>query len=553
MNPRFRQAAGRFARAHGAWLALALVLGAWFARPLWVAPLLPLDDLPNHLARITAYHYLDDPRWHLSPYYERSLGLVPYLGHFYPVHLLTYIFRTVTRANLVYMTLYIVTAPLCGWSYARATGRSPWLALLLLPLAVGYFFQWGFISFCVGALLVLPACALLYRLLDDEGRGWKRAAGLGLLTCVLYLCHILPWGAFGGYAALLLLIELGNGRWRGPLAAAASMAPSLLLMAIGWQRAHSVGYFHSGQKYEAVDDGPWTLMRRIALMFNLFQKQNVDEWIQLGIILLIVLLMVSDRGPEAEPWRKRARIPLAFVAFLLMAGLTPFWIMKPFNWWMINLRFLMLAAAVGIFLPRGSIRGARAVMLGFGVAASMLLPLYMARNYRDFSSRAEPIVQLIKQTPFGSNTLVLHTPVNSLGGRSFADPVMAPEMALWRELYNYPLVLRGGFDPYMYDDGFPIHRIASLEYPKVESALVKIFSAEETKFKPERMVFGWDYFIVKDDYLEAMPPDGMIKVDTIGHWSLFHNLLKDQKPNGPPPPAPFAPKPAPNAAPDKEP
>lgn len=182
------QAVLDFAKRHRFWLAVWLPLSAWFASPLWSARVIPLHDLPNHLARITALHYVHDPRWNLAPYYERSLQLVPYFAHFYLVHLLTYLTRSVTVANLVFMTAYIMVTPLCGFAFARATGRSPWLSFLLLPLAVSIYFQWGFIAFCVGVMMMLAALAALYRLLDaPTGRG---AIYVGLWTAALYLMQI---------------------------------------------------------------------------------------------------------------------------------------------------------------------------------------------------------------------------------------------------------------------------------------------------------------------------------------------------------------------------
>jgi len=171
-----------FVKRHRYWLAVWLPLAAWFAWPLWSARVIPLHDLPNHLARITALHYLHDPRWNLQPYYARSLQLVPYFAHFYLVHLLAYLTRSVIVANSIFMTAYIVATPLCGFVFARATGRSPWLALLLLPLAVSIYFQWGFIAFCVGCMLMLPAMAALYRLLDAPT--WRGALAVGVWTAV---------------------------------------------------------------------------------------------------------------------------------------------------------------------------------------------------------------------------------------------------------------------------------------------------------------------------------------------------------------------------------
>jgi hypothetical protein len=507
------------------WAVATLLLGLWFARPLWSAKVLPLDDIPNHLARITALHHLNDPRWNLSPYYQRSLGLVPYLGHFYVVHLLAYVFGGVVRANLVYMILYVLSAPLCGLAFARATGRSPWLALLLLPLSIGYFFQWGFVSFCVAVMLTLVALAQLWKLLDSPSV--KGAVAVFALTVILYLCHVLPWGAFGVAAGACLITEAAARRFRGPLYAAGAMLPSVGLFWMGLRHAKDTGYI-SSLPYFAEEDPPSRLLRRVASTIDLFQKQTVEEWVQIGLVLLVVALLVSDAGRETdEPLRKRLRIPLVLLVFVAGALFTPFSIKRPFNWWMINLRFLMLICAVGVFLPRGPIRGARAVLFTIGIMISLLLPFHMTRNFKDFSKRAEPVIRLIMQTPLGSNTLFLHTPGESTR-RNFTDPVMAPEMAIWRELYNYPQVYRGGFNPYLYDDGFPVKRIKSLPAPRVESAATQLWNVEDQKFDPETMMADWDYFIVKSDNNGAMPPDGAALVASDDWWSLYRNLRKQR-------------------------
>lgn len=500
------------------WLAVALSLAVWYAHPLWSARILPLHDLPNHLARITALHYLGDPRWNLSPYYARSLALVPYLGHFYLVHLLTYVFRSVITANLVFMTAYIVATPLCGLAFARATGRSPWLALLLLPLAVSIFFQWGFVAFCAGVMLLLPALAALYRLLDEPGR--RRAVAVGLWCATLYLFHIVPWAAFGLYAIVLLAIDLGQRRWRGPLWAAAAMTPSLVMMAIGTLQARGAGYFGGG-KYQAVTDAPWKLLQRALGLINWFQAESADEWIAIALMLILILLVVTDGGDGGEPWRTRLRVPLAFVVFIAIAFATPFWVKRPFNWWMINERFLLPAAAVAVFFPRGAIRGARAGLIAAAVALMLVLPRQMTRQYRDFSKRAWPLIELIRLTPPGSNTLMLHAP-----GRSFEDPALAPNITFWRELYNYPLVYRGGYDPYLYDDGFPIRRIAALPAPKVPRAAELVISPEESRFDATTMMAGWDYFIVPEEYRDVMPVDGAVVVRDAGSWTLYRNVSK---------------------------
>jgi hypothetical protein len=304
------------------------------------------------------------------------------------------------------------------------------------------------------------------------------------------------------------------------------MAPSLAMLAIGVMQARHFGYLGEG-KYEAVSDSPVKLMSRATDMINLFQAETSDEWILLGVMLILLLLVVTDGGartvPEAgeDPWRRRVRVPLAFVTFVGLAFASPFWVKHPFNWWMINQRFLLFAACVAVFFPRGPIRGARLGLVAAAVVVMALLPRETMKQYRDFSKRAWPLVNLIRQTPMGSNTLVLLEP-----GRSLEDPTVAPRMTIWRELYNYPLVYRGGYDPYLYDDGFPIRRIGSLPAPKVQRAAELLFSQEDARFNPSTMMQGWDYFIVPEESRDIMPADGAVHIRDAGSWSLYKNVTR---------------------------
>lgn len=501
-----------------AWCAVALPLTLWYVRPLWATRYLPLHDLPNHLARITAYHHLHDPSWHLSPYYAPSLQLVPYLGHYLLVDGLAYLCGGVVRADTLFLTLYVLATPVCGLVFARATGRSPWLALLLLPLAYSLFFQWGFIAFCVGSMLLLPALAALYRLLDEPTP--RRAVGLGLWTAALYLFHIVPWAALGLLALVLFAFELAARRTRGPLWASLAMAPSLGMLALGLHQARRFGYL-GDHRYEAQVDGPSKLLSRAAELVDLWQHSHLDEWVLVGIALLVLLLLFTDSASPA-PARQRVRVPAAFITFVGLALVTPFWIKEPFNWWMVNLRFLLPAAEVAIFLPRGPVGGGRSVALAAAVVLTTLLPGPMARNYADFGRRLAPLIALVEATPLGANTLVVHEPPP----RTFTDPVLAPKVTYWREVYNYPLVLRGGYDPYLYDDGFPVKRIHALPAPKVERAATHITSQEEQAFDPVTMMQGWDYFIVHAAASAAMPPDGAMLVQQAGDWLLYRNLTR---------------------------
>jgi len=38
------------------------------------------------------------------------------------------------------------------------------------------------------------------------------------------------------------------------------------------------------------------------------------------------------------------------------------------------------------------------------------------------------------------------------------------------------------------------------------------------------MAAGWDYFIVPEDYRDAMPADGAVVVRDAGSWTLYRNV-----------------------------
>jgi hypothetical protein len=189
-------------------------------------------------------------------------------------------------------------------------------------------------------------------------------------------------------------------------------------------------------------------------------------------------------------------------------------------------------------LPRGPIGGARAIVLGAAIVVACVMPGVTMRVYKDFAVRISPLLRLIQATPMGSNTLVVHTEPRPQRPAPLDDFRLQPRMDLWRELYNYPLVLRGGFDPYLYDDGFPVKRKKELAAPIYETAALLRKHADESVFQPRRMLHGWDFVIVRDDNRDVLPVDGVTLIAEQGQWGLYRNLLKAAPPENDPPGTP---------------
>ncbi|HEX6835569.1 MAG TPA: hypothetical protein VF334_03295, partial [Polyangia bacterium] len=95
------------ARHRDRWLEAAFVVCALATvLPIWIAKYLPLLDLPNHLAAVAVWHYHDDPKWDFQRFYDLNLVPLPYWAHYYTVHLLTYVTRSVEVANKIFLTGY---------------------------------------------------------------------------------------------------------------------------------------------------------------------------------------------------------------------------------------------------------------------------------------------------------------------------------------------------------------------------------------------------------------------------------------------------------------
>src|SRR5688572_2353390 len=133
------------------------------AAPLWVGRYVPLLDLPQHLAITTVLLHHGDPAWELAAYFEPQPGeLTPYWAHYLALEWLGRV-MPVDVAARIFLSLYVVALPFAAMALARALGRPPSVALLVIPLALNGNLYYGFIAYCWSVVLMLWALALLAR------------------------------------------------------------------------------------------------------------------------------------------------------------------------------------------------------------------------------------------------------------------------------------------------------------------------------------------------------------------------------------------------------
>lgn len=177
------------------WAAFALCAAAATV-PLLVTGVLPMADLPEHMAQVAIWKHFADPCHRFSDIYRLNWATPYLLGY-----VLTRLFAgfvTVSAAVKLTVWLSIVTLPLSVRALLRRGGGDVWWSLLAFPLAYGYSFYWGFLNFSIALPIAIYAIALLY----DAPRRHVAIAALGML---LIVAHVLLFAFFGVVAVCVAI------------------------------------------------------------------------------------------------------------------------------------------------------------------------------------------------------------------------------------------------------------------------------------------------------------------------------------------------------------
>ena len=153
---------------------------------------LPLQDLPNHLARA---RIIDDLLFnggaHFGSQFTLHLFPMPYLLHDLVLATLVHIFGTKVAAA-VFMGIVLLSLPGALWVYMRVTGVSPRtrLAVLVLSLflSTDWFFLMGFFAFRLSVAFVVLSLAMA-EALRARWSNLRYAAYIAVLIAG-YLTHL---------------------------------------------------------------------------------------------------------------------------------------------------------------------------------------------------------------------------------------------------------------------------------------------------------------------------------------------------------------------------
>ncbi len=113
----------------------------------------------------------------------------------------------VTNADRVCILLaYIVGLPLATLYAVRAFGRSPWAAVLAVPLSYNMIYVAGFGNLLFAAPIGILAIVFFYRALEAPTR--RRAVGVAITLTLLFLAHVHLFLWIGFLLFLMTLVDL---------------------------------------------------------------------------------------------------------------------------------------------------------------------------------------------------------------------------------------------------------------------------------------------------------------------------------------------------------
>jgi hypothetical protein len=512
-------------------MALATVV------PIWVGHYLPLLDLPNHLSSIAVWHYYRDPKWDFARHYQLNLVPLPYWAHYYTVHLLTYVTRSVELANKIFLSLYALAVPTAGLLFCRRFARSHWLALFTFPLVWNFNLADGFIAYCAGFAAVPLALVLVDRY--AERPSWRGALAVIVVGSLTYFFHLLAYVLFLVCAGLLVLTQR---RPFAPRWLALRALPVLSCAGVGlWALRHANRLnFHrvTGAGRELVRDPLGLSLQQMPERLLNFLPGRADDWMLVALAASWLALAVSaarargladaTAGEGAEAERGRGLhgwgVEACMLGALALYVIAPRSMRLPFYWHMINGRFVVALAFFALLLVRGPIVGARRLWLVPVVVAHLVYMGALCRAFVAFNRHAWGLDPLVAEIPRGKSVLTLI--LKPMGDSSV-------NVSAFNQFPSYVQLRHGGYNHYNFAEGFPLRYKLMWAAPPWSHA---------DEFRWESHARPWDYFITFREGWEASPMNeplakGKVRlVDQKGEWRLYQKIAPDepQAPANPP-------------------
>lgn len=383
-----------------------------------VAPYLPFQDWPAHVAVIGAIDLLDDPAAKIETYYGFRGWLGPNRLFYALGALLSGVLPALWASNLV-LALGLGALGPAMWTLCRALGADERLALAALPIALGRHLYCGFSSNAAALPALLVAFAAYWRLVDAaRARAWPVVvrSAMVLLAALWFALgmHAFVYLVAAGLISFVAVLDLFRERRAAVVALAAVGASATLFPWFG--RAQD-----AGQGGPSVLDALWNATReadRSGLLrsfwewlFASYRYAIADDVLQgawaVGLVVLLGAALILERrriGPA------RGAMLAAAALTAVMFVILPSSVGPPVNWWGGNLRLPVIVVLLVIPAVQGSLQDGWRVWVVRSVAAVSVLAVLLALVDLARFSRTEMagLDEVLAEIPPGQRLSALH-------------------------------------------------------------------------------------------------------------------------------------------------
>lgn len=398
-------------RRPGPGTVLFLLIGAHLAL-LWLLPLLPAQDLPQHMsyARILR-DYQDEPAFRalyvlperIQPYFVTYYAMA-WLGRAMSIEVATRILLSAYVVGMMLSFQVLVSA-----AQQRARTRLGWSGLTASLIVWNPALLMGFLAFVLALPLVVLGSALSLRCALS---GFRRASLFGLTGCAL--CAVSLHLVAAGCLCLFALVVVAVARTRrSALVAAIVLATTALGLAL-WQLfgEHGAGALPSID-WRSAERGAlglelithalqltWSAPPE-TLSYALWTAVAPYSWPEMAIsaacaLLLFAALCFGRSRSTSSAARSVKPAARAALIFAVLAWVAPWGMHVPSEVTFLNFRMLTVAFALALacvpeqLFASSTSRSAVSLYCGFAL-------LQFGANARSFAREAQPALSLLRE------------------------------------------------------------------------------------------------------------------------------------------------------------
>jgi len=451
-------------------LCIAFALTAVVAGTFAYFAYLPMVDLPQHAAQLSAWIHLDDPNYGFAEQFEINWR-TPYLLGYLLARPMVPLLGIVGALKFVVLLAALGTLAVYWW-LLRTLKQEEWLCLLALPLTFGFSFYFGFINFLLATPLILATVTLAFEY--SRKPSWQVGLLFAVVLGVTFLAHALAFAISTACAFLLTARRIQS--FKGALR---DYWP--LLAGLGGVLPWLPGFLSSPEISAHPEQWNLSWGRLPALPATLFSIGRVDQTATIFGYCALALVALS-LGRPAKRWSRYALFAIAVVAYMLF----------PFELRGVSFLFQRFAALLipGLILLADGPRSLLPLWprRGLAVLFSAVWVGVFALRMRDFNAEANGFAEVVEKIPQRMRIRPMIF-ANQSG--------VFPGAPLYLHFPAYYQAEKGGYLGY----SFARYFTCFVHYrPGVDIGMGEDMEWNPWRFDARREVPKYDYFIARSEY-----------------------------------------------------